>query len=118
MPAVFAHLARGGGWSNMPGPGTHRFKRRAWKCWHGDLEALSGPKVTAFAQNLLLNEEPVTVDAWMQDAATGTEPCTRDYLTPRRIEIIQRAVTRTGRECGIPPSQVQALVWCHVRRGA
>ena len=115
-PSVFAALSRGATAMHLPGPGTHLCKRKAHRIWHGDLTALSGPKVEAFAQNLLLNEEHVTVDAIMQDVAVGSEPCTRDYLTPKRLRTIQQAVGLIGGELNVPPSQVQAMVWCWSRR--
>ncbi len=65
---------------------------------------LSGPKVSAFADNLNGNLERVTVDVWMQ----------RFYPGLSNDDIISR-VKRGAKRCGMKPAEYQALIWTKSR---
>lgn len=83
----------------------------------GHLEALSGPKVTDFADNILHDhDDVVTVDshyvmAWLGLALSGT------YKFDDRYHAIVTEDTRAlALEFGLSPRAVQAIVWIAKKR--
>jgi ParB-like chromosome segregation protein Spo0J len=83
------------------------------------LDVLSGPKVQRFAQNLMGNEQPVTLDGWMAAiqgwsplrlrgrslAAGGKREAGPEYLA------YSARVRQAAEKLGITPAEAQAAEW-------
>lgn len=84
------------------------------------LDVLSGPKVQRFAQNLMGNYEPVTLDSWMAGiqnwnparlrgkaslASAGKEVASPAYLA------YSARVRQAAEQLGITPAETQAAEW-------
>jgi hypothetical protein len=101
-------------------PPVHTTKMRpiAWRIAQGTapLEALNGPKVRAFFENIMGNHRRVTVDVHAAYAAEGR----RVKASPagRRYANIERAYQEVADEVGISPRDFQAAIWVHVRGAA
>jgi hypothetical protein len=98
-------------------PTTAAYGRQAAKAWlllhepDSVYDALSGPKVEAFAANLLGNTERVTVDVWAARAVAAWS-WRGDVHAYKEVEAAyQRAAARL---C-VAPSVVQATVWIDLR---
>ena len=74
-----------------------------------------GPKVNAFAANLTLDLDRVTIDSWMLDILGWPEGAS---LTPARYRALSGMVARVARSLEIPPAELQALAWCAARGSA
>lgn len=72
------------------------------------------PKTRAFAQNLMGDMQPVTVDSIMAQLATG-EPTRSDVPLPL-YKVIESAVQRVANMLGWQPAETQALLWTLARR--
>lgn len=84
---------------------------KAWKILNGDLNALRGPKVEAFAANILGDYDQVTLDTWAFKAAgfdTG-------YVGSKyqRAEV-DKAYRTVAERYGFEPAIAQAIVWTAV----
>lgn len=88
---------------------------QAWKIVHGanPLDVLHGPKVRAFYRNLLLDEEPVTVDVWAARVAEGR--VNPNAPKGRRYNLIARAYREAADRLSLSPSTCQATAWVQVR---
>jgi hypothetical protein len=72
---------------------------------------LSGVKVNNFYQNLIGNEQAITIDIWMMRYAGFGD------IMPsvKHRDIIETNIRRDASEAGITPAQRQAEIWAHVR---
>jgi hypothetical protein len=79
----------------------------------GNLEALSGPKVTAFARAILGDITATVIDGWMLKALKWD----RDYASPgrRHYERLAFALTAAAHLCDVAVTTFQATVWLAVR---
>ena len=109
--AVARAWARDAGIPDLPGFFRANV-RKAWDIANGDPDALKGPKVTRFYQNIMGDDSHVTLDVWAMRAAGS------DDIAPRGkahyAEIAQAYVT-VAHEHGIPASALQAIAWTVVR---
>ena len=123
--AIAAHAT--GTWDGESLPGYAGYGanvRKAFRILQGDLTALRGPKVEAFAAAIVGDMSRVTVDIW----ATRAARCEADNITlaycdgelPGIVE--HRAIAESYRRAaalrGITPSECQAIVWTVVRESA
>ena len=100
------NLAKGLDAIGMRGPVA-----QARACLQGDLSALSGAKVTAFALALTGDSTAAVIDRWMM-RAIGAD---RIVPTQRQYGIVTKALKVAARMVGLPTSQFQAVVWLQVR---
>lgn len=71
-------------------------------------EALSGPKVSRFAANILGDKDPVTVDIWMMrlfGLPYDKAP------TPQQYRMVSEWTTQLAKDMGVSPSEMQAALW-------
>lgn len=78
------------------------------------IDALNGQKTSAFAWNLAGDYDAVTIDVWMMRAAGEDEDA------PRTVQYreIAAATRRLARRHGMPPAEMQALIWIIYRGSA
>lgn len=94
---------------------------KAWRVLDGDLDALRGPKVTAFAAAIVGDESHVTVDVWATRAARDRRRALAfhawDDEMPGEVEhrAIAEAYRRAACKRGVTPSAMQAIVWVAIR---
>ncbi len=74
----------------------------------------NGPKVNAFARNIVGDEDCVTIDMWAFLAACGDLPA---FMLARRgsYEMVSDAYRIAAEKFGISPAQMQAVVWVAIR---
>ena len=84
---------------------------QARACLSGDLSALSGAKVTAFAFALSGDSSAAVIDRWMMRALCSD----RIVPTQRQYGIITKSLKVAAHMVGLPTSQFQAVVWLQVR---
>ncbi len=98
-----------------------------WRSWDAALNALNsddplstlnGPKVSAFAANLLLLDmNRVTVDVWGLRVASDFH---EDKINLKHVgvyEKVERAFQVAALTIGVDASTVQAVTWCVARNG-
>lgn len=73
--------------------------------------ALTGPKVTAFAANIVGDEQAVTIDIWMARAAKLAS----DQPTPVQYRTCVNALRKAAHRTGLTPATAQAVIWCVIR---
>lgn len=73
----------------------------------------TAPKIFAFAQNLMGDMQPVTIDAWMLRAA-GL-PGDLKLKDKGRYATISAIVSRLAHRNDLTPAQCQAIIWVAVR---
>jgi hypothetical protein len=79
------------------------------------IDALSGPKVWHFYQNLMGDlDNYITVDSWMYKLANKFGLST-NTPTDNAIRSIRRSLRMLGTMWGLEPAQVQAVVWVQSR---
>lgn len=96
----------------------HRNKRLAWQIARGDAW-IDSPKCGAFVQNLLGNEDVVTVDRHAFNVAIGEQLVISEKgpkITTRRYQLVAEAYRQVAEEFGLSPAQVQAITWLTWRR--
>jgi len=74
-----------------------------------------GPKTIAFAQNILGNEQAVTVDVWAARVAGITE---QELSRVGVYEAVAHAYRLAAKRVGITPAQMQAITWVAIRNQA
>lgn len=85
-------------------------RRIAWDIANGgSLDLITGPKTMAFFNNLIDNEQAVTVDIWMYRAA-GVYA---DNNGNR--EAIRNAIVEIAKDTDLTPAQIQAIIWITIR---
>ena len=74
-------------------------------------EPLSGPKVSAFAANLMGDFERVTIDTWVLRyyGLSGS-------ITGKRYAELADRIRREAREHGYKPAEWQAVIWTIIRK--
>ena len=87
---------------------------QARACLKGDLSALSGAKVTAFAFALCGDSSAAVIDRWMMRVLVGT-PKKYQAPTQRQYGVATKALTVAARMVGLRTSQFQAIVWLQAR---
>jgi hypothetical protein len=98
--------------------------RKAWRILDGDLAALSGPKVTAFAANLRGDVGFLTLDTWAVRVAVGYSHAEhfRSGEGAAQPGKHRGALTRGYRmaadRVGLPVAHLQAVLWVHIRGAA
>jgi hypothetical protein len=79
------------------------------------IDALSGPKVWAFYNNLMGDlTEYVTVDTWMYKLANKFG-LSSNTPTDNAVRSIRRSLRMLGTMWGLEPAQIQAVVWVQSR---
>lgn len=84
---------------------------QARACLEGDLSALSGAKVTAFAFALTGDSSAAVIDRWMM-RAIGAD---RIVPTQRQYGIFTKSLRVAARMVGLDTTAFQAVVWLQVR---
>ncbi len=84
---------------------------QARACLNGDLSALSGAKVTAFAFALCGDSSAAVIDRWMMRVLCSD----RIVPTQRQYGIITKSLKVAARMVGLQTSQFQAVVWLQAR---
>ena len=74
-------------------------------------EPLSGPKVSAFAANLMGDFERVTIDVWVLRyyGLSGS-------ITGKRYAELADRIRHEAREHGYDPAEFQAIIWTIIRK--
>jgi hypothetical protein len=77
----------------------------------------NGPKVNAFAENILGDPDTVTIDSWAVRAALGTTTTPLDVILKRVgvYDDLASCYRAAARIVGERPCDLQAIVWCHIR---
>jgi len=85
---------------------------RALDVWR-NTGKISGPKVNAFHDSLLLDDEAVCIDVHMSRlfGHDANLMRTTKHWSNRR-EKAQRVIRRLARSWGVKPRQMQAMLWC------
>ncbi len=83
-------------------------------CVERGADALSGPKVSAFARAIAGDSEAVVIDLWMARAAR----LRTDSPTTAQYRVLAEAVRVVARQEGLTPRTAQALIWIRVRGSA
>lgn len=82
----------------------------AWQIANGgSFDLITGPKTSAFFQNLIGNDHEVTVDVWMLRAAGVYEP------TKANIDNVTASIRKIARYRRLTPAQIQAIIWTTIR---
>jgi hypothetical protein len=105
--------------SGETGHGFRKNRDKALECLKGNLDALKGKKVTAFAKNLfnpLDHKDDVVVDQWAIRASLGVVAGAYPGLQPKVYDQIAEAYRVAANEVSLEPSEFQAIVWTVVRR--
>jgi hypothetical protein len=95
--------------------------RKACRILDGDVSALKGPKVTAFANAILGDMSSVTVDVWATRAARSNLDNLLHLYTDREVpgarerRAIAAAYENAAAARGVEPAAMQAAVWVQVR---
>ena len=84
---------------------------QARACLSGDLNALSGAKVTAFAFALTGDSTAAVIDRWMMRAITSN----RIVPTQKQYGIITKSLRAAAKMVGLDTTAFQAVVWLQVR---
>jgi len=87
---------------------------QARACLQGDLSALSGAKVTAFAFALCGDSSAAVIDRWMMRVLLGKDT-KKVAPTQRQYGVITKSLKVAARMVGLTTSQFQAVVWLQVR---
>lgn len=113
--AATIHAARTG--QACPEVHTRTMRRQAWAIAQGASwqDVLRGPKVRAFAANILGDTDQVTVDVWAVRAALGPAACPAGRITARQYAAIAEVYQRAARRLGMSPRDTQAAAWMAVR---
>lgn len=108
-------VSQGRSWAPVVA-GVRRNVAKAWETANdGDVFRVTGPKVSAFYQNLLGNLQRVTIDVWAARAA-GVPDAEMTHLDRTRYVTLERAYQNVARELGFLPAELQAICWI-VQRG-
>jgi hypothetical protein len=83
----------------------------------GDESEISGPKVSAFAENLRGNFDEITIDSWMFRIVNRFELSSASP-TDNALRACRRAVRMCATLHGVAPAEAQAIIWVHARRAA
>jgi hypothetical protein len=84
------------------------------KLSHNDrIKILNGPKIQSFYCNIIGDSSKVTIDSWIDQAASGKYKSVkkRKPLTIKRYRSIELAIQKLAIEKNIKPYQAQAIIW-------
>ena len=84
---------------------------QARACLSGDLSALSGAKVTAFAFALTGDSTAAVIDRWMMRALASD----RIAPTQKQYGIITKSLRAAAKMVGLDTTAFQAVIWLQVR---
>jgi hypothetical protein len=106
--------------SHCPAVQTLSQRAKAWMIATGEmtpLEALTGPKETAFYLNIIGVWEPVTVDRWAARAAFPDQfPIQENTAVSERwFRLCTEAYQRAAHLLGMAPATLQAIIWTLAR---
>lgn len=93
---------------------------KAWRVLNGELDAVSGPKVGPFFENICGNETVVTLDVWAIKALIGRDADENEvnrWAKGRRRLVLEGAYHMAAERLGVTVARAQAVVWECVRRG-
>lgn len=82
----------------------------------GDLDRLSGDKVTRFAANILGDTQQVCVDTWALRIWLGDLGAPARSIKPDEYLAIQADYQEAARQVGLHPRDLQAITWVTARR--
>lgn len=89
-----------------------REKAQSIICGKPPLEVLGGPKTRAFYCALMGDDSAVVIDSWMlRSVGHG-----RDVCTPNQYDEYVQRLTFEATVLRVPPTELQAVVWCEVRK--
>lgn len=76
-----------------------------------------GPKIHAFAWNILGDQDRVTVDTWAARAAIGVDGDTAGHILKwvGAYELVSLAYRKAAAAAGVTPAVMQATVWTVIR---
>ena len=74
-------------------------------------EPLSGPKVSAFAANLMGDMQQVTIDVWVLRYYNLP-----DSISKKQYAELANQIRREAREHGYRPAEYQAIIWTIIRK--
>jgi hypothetical protein len=79
---------------------------------------LNGRKIQSFFTNIMLRNERVTVDTWVDLAFKGKYIPTkkRKALTLSRYKQIEQAIIKLSKKYAIEPYEAQAIIWLNFQR--
>lgn len=122
VKAVDLHLAGDWDGESLPGYSGYRINaRKAKRILDGDIDALVGPKVTAFYNAIRGDLTDVVIDIWAIRAARPKDinvaKLFRDDEMPNMPErrAVVEAYKRAAALRGVAPSEMQAIVWTVIR---
>lgn len=75
-------------------------------------QELSGPKVRSFYQNLIGNENAVTIDVWMLKFFG----IPNKGLTKKQYQKLADKIRRYAKKVGLTASELQAILWTYTRK--
>ncbi len=78
------------------------------------LSTLSGPKTTAFAQNILGFGDVITVDVWAARIALG-DRSSAVTISKKTYSIFAEAYRIAAKRAKVSPSEIQAVTWIVAR---
>lgn len=87
---------------------------KAKACLAGDLSALRGPKVTAFAHALTGDLTASVIDRWIMRLLLGHDT-KRITPTPKQYGRISKALQTAARMVNLSTAQFQAIIWLQTR---
>lgn len=92
---------------------TKTMRAQAWRIANGEPweQVLRGPKVRAFAANILGDMTPVTVDVWMTRVIMGDAAPATGRIGAKLYRECADIIARVARAVGLPPAEVQAILW-------
>lgn len=123
--SVISHLSPRNRWDNnlkaahsliKTGEAKRVFKRnrdmaKAALKSNDPLATINGPKCAAFAQNMLGNSEPVTLDVWMAQSMFQDKDKAKLLSNKKFYAACERAARLAAARVGESPSSFQAICW-------
>lgn len=93
--------------------------RRAWAIMTGNTDALQGPKIQAFYQNIIDQSlDAVTVDTWAYRVCLGDLNAKAVGFSEAYYRVMEEAYQEAARIKGLRPFEIQAVTWIVIRRRA
>ncbi len=93
-------------------------RKKAYRALDGDLSAVSGPKVTAFFQNIMGRPENPTIDRWAIRVAMNQPYLPEQQAIPGGMRVqraIARAYVEAAKHVRQKPCVVQSVTWENFR---
>ncbi len=80
----------------------------------GNLNLVSGQKVTSFYRNLLGDMDAVTIDRWQARIALNNLMYNKS-LHEKEYKIIEEVHNSVSEQVGVVPARLQSGLWCSIR---